>query len=100
MPNLPISAEISSVSGIEQFHRKETRPKFQFSFTNHRILFSSVIYCGPMEWRFERRRGSSVDRKNTVRHLIQMMAITESEKEDQASLSQFGLELQLLLMSI
>ena len=36
-----------------------------------------------MEWRFERRRGSSVDRKNTVRHLIQMMAITESEKEDQ-----------------
>ena len=32
-----------------------------------------------MEWRFERRRGSSVDRKNTVRHLIQMMAITESE---------------------
>ena len=35
-----------------------------------------------MEWRFERRRGSSVDRKNTVRHLIQMMAITESEKED------------------
>ena len=30
-----------------------------------------------MEWRFERRRGSSIDRKNTVRHLIQMMAITE-----------------------
>lgn len=33
-----------------------------------------------MEWRFERRRGSSVDRKNTVRHLIQMMAITEEEQ--------------------
>ena len=36
-----------------------------------------VIYCGPTEWRFERRRGSSIDRKNTVRHLIQMMAISE-----------------------
>ena len=36
-----------------------------------------MIYCGPTEWRFERRRGSSIDRKNTVRHLIQMMAITE-----------------------
>ena len=38
-----------------------------------------MIYCGPTEWRFERRRGSSIDRKNTVRHLIQMMAITEEE---------------------
>ena len=36
-----------------------------------------MIYCGPTEWRFERRRGSSIDRKNTVRHLIQMMAISE-----------------------
>ena len=36
-----------------------------------------MIYCGPTEWRYERRRGSSIDRKNTVRHLIQMMAITE-----------------------
>jgi hypothetical protein len=41
-----------------------------------------VIYCGPNEWRFERRRGSSVDRKNTIRHLIQMMAITEEEHHD------------------
>ena len=38
-----------------------------------------MIYCGPTEWRFERRRGSSMDRKNTVRHLIQMMAITEEQ---------------------
>lgn len=30
-----------------------------------------------MEWRIERRRGSSIDRKNTIRHLIQMMAISE-----------------------
>ena len=36
-----------------------------------------MIYCGPTEWRIERRRGSSSDRKNTIRHLIQMMAITE-----------------------
>ena len=41
------------------------------------MFFIAVIYCGPTEWRFERRRGSSIDRKNTVRHLIQMMAITE-----------------------
>ena len=34
-----------------------------------------------MEWRFERRRSSSVDRKNTVRHLIQMMAITEEQDQ-------------------
>ena len=40
-----------------------------------------MIYCGPTEWRFERRRGSSVDRKNTVRHLIQMMAITEEDNQ-------------------
>ena len=40
-----------------------------------------MIYCGPKEWRFERRRGSSIDRKNTVRHLIQMMAITEGNEE-------------------
>ena len=52
-----------------------------FSFS---ILFSfSVVYCGPTEWRFERRRGSSCDRKNTVRHLIQMMSISESNHEDE-----------------
>ena len=49
-------------------------------FTN--FLFA-VVYCGPTEWRFERRRGSSSDRKNTVRHLIQMMSITESNDEDE-----------------
>ena len=44
-----------------------------------------MVYCGPTEWRFERRRGSSCDRKNTVRHLIQMMSITESnESENEA----------------
>ncbi len=43
--------------------------------------YIAVIYCGPTEWRFERRRGSSVDRKNTVRHLIQMMAIHEEEHD-------------------
>jgi len=42
----------------------------------------SVVYCGPTEWRFERRRGSSVDRKNTIRHLIQMMAITEEDLKE------------------
>ena len=48
------------------------------------ILFSfPVVYCGPTEWRFERRRGSSCDRKNTVRHLIQMMSISESNHEDE-----------------
>lgn len=41
-----------------------------------------VVYCGPTEWRFERRRGSSVDRKNTIRHLIQMMAITEEDLKE------------------
>ena len=41
------------------------------------LNFILVVYCGPSEWRFERRRGSSLDRKNTIRHLIQMMAITE-----------------------
>jgi len=39
----------------------------------------SVVYCGPNEWRFDGRRGSSFDRKNTIRHLIQMMAITEED---------------------
>ena len=48
----------------------------------HFLLFFAVVYCGPTEWRFERRRGSSVDRKNTIRHLIQMMAITEEELKD------------------
>ena len=43
-------------------------------------LFFPVVYCGPTEWRFERRRGSSSDRKNTVRHLIQMMSISESNE--------------------
>ncbi|TRY70868.1 hypothetical protein TCAL_10311 [Tigriopus californicus] len=41
------------------------------------FIIPIVIYCGPTEWRFERRRGSSSDRKNTIRHLIQMMAIHE-----------------------
>ena len=54
----------------------------------HVVLFPiAVVYCGPTEWRFERRRGSSCDRKNTVRHLIQMMSITEcndEENEDEA----------------
>jgi hypothetical protein len=63
------------VSHIFSSHSKLKIAAFSFS----------VIYCGPVEWRFERRRGSSVDRKNTVRHLIQMMAITESEKEDQVN---------------
>jgi hypothetical protein len=63
------------VSNIFSSHSKLKIAAFSFS----------VIYCGPVEWRFERRRGSSVDRKNTVRHLIQMMAITESEKEDQVN---------------
>ena len=44
-----------------------------------------MIYCGPTEWRFERRRGSSIDRKNTVRHLIQMMAITEEGAGQEAT---------------
>lgn len=43
------------------------------------FIIPIVIYCGPAEWRVERRRGASVDRKNTVRHLIQMMAITEEQ---------------------
>lgn len=50
----------------------------QFDPLNPNCVFLiSVIYCGPTEWRFERRRGSSSDRKNTIRHLIQMMAIHE-----------------------
>ena len=53
-------------------------------FIHFPILFSfPVVYCGPTEWRFERRRGSSCDRKNTVRHLIQMMSISESNHEDE-----------------
>lgn len=48
-------------------------------------LFFTVVYCGPTEWRFERRRGSSSDRKNTVRHLMQMMSITESHDENEDS---------------
>jgi len=47
------------------------------------VIIPIVVYCGPTEWRFERRRGSSSDRKNTVRHLIQMMSITESNDEDE-----------------
>ncbi|XP_040578918.1 uncharacterized protein [Lepeophtheirus salmonis] len=41
------------------------------------FIIPIVIYCGPGEWRIEKRRGSSVDRKNTVRHLMQMMSISE-----------------------
>lgn len=47
------------------------------------FIIPIVVYCGPTEWRFERRRGSSCDRKNTVRHLIQMMSISESNHEDE-----------------
>ena len=45
------------------------------------FIYFLVVYCGPTEWRFERRRGSSSERKNTVRHLIQMMSISESGEE-------------------
>lgn len=53
---------------------------FALQIINRKKL--TVVYCGPTEWRFERRRGSSCDRKNTVRHLIQMMSITESHDEE------------------
>lgn len=53
-----------------------------FQLHLYKKLVNSVVYCGPTEWRFERRRGSSCDRKNTVRHLIQMMSITESHDEE------------------
>lgn len=55
-----------------------------------------MIYCGPTEWRFERRRGSSVDRKNTVRHLIQMMAITEEDQQSPEVLNEEDEEPSLL----
>ena len=51
-----------------------------------------VVYCGPTEWRFERRRGSSCDRKNTVRHLIQMMSITESNDEENEEIDEENTE--------
>ena len=54
--------------------------------------FLSVVYCGPTEWRFERRRGSSCDRKNTVRHLIQMMSITESNDEENEEIDEENTE--------
>ena len=58
--------------------------KYKVDVYSFSILFSfPVVYCGPTEWRFERRRGSSSDRKNTVRHLMQMMSISESNHEDE-----------------
>lgn len=59
---------------------------------SYNIFFFLVVYCGPTEWRFERRRGSSCDRKNTVRHLIQMMSITESNDEENEEIDEENTE--------
>jgi len=67
---------------IHHSHWFEHSNRINQVILSEKYFLDLVVYCGPTEWRFERRRGSSVDRKNTIRHLIQMMAITEEHLKE------------------